>query len=70
MGWTQKGVSMTAVLIVGTTVAGACVGGVLGLWYGAATDKSDLPILPVFTGPVGALIGGLAGVVVGSAVFA
>lgn len=61
---------MSALLIIGTTVLGAGVGGVGGLLYGAAVDRSDFPLMPVFTGPVGALIGGFVGVVAGSALFA
>lgn len=61
---------MSALLIIGTTVAGAGVGGFLGAWYGFATDTSDMPIAAVFTTPTGALIGGLVGVVAGAVLFA
>ena len=60
---------MTGLLVVGSTVAGAVVGGLLGAWYGIAEDHGDFPILVAFTMPVGALLGGLVGVVAGSAVF-
>lgn len=61
---------MSSVLIVGTTLAGAGIGAMLGCWYGFAVDKSDMPIYAAFTMPAGALVGGLVGVVAGSVIFA
>lgn len=61
---------MSAALIVGSTVVGAGIGGVVGLWYGFETDTSDFPMYAAFTGPAGALIGGFIGVMVGAVAFA
>lgn len=61
---------MSALLIIGSTVLGAGVGGVVGAWYGFATDRSDFPLLALFTTPAGALVGGLIGVVAGAVLFA
>jgi hypothetical protein len=61
---------MNALLIVGTTVAGAAAGGLAGAWYGFKVDTSDLPMYAAFTTPAGALAGGLVGCVVGAVLFA
>lgn len=61
---------MNGLLIVGSTIACAGAGAIIGSLYGFAVDKSDFPIYPAFTIPVGALLGGLVGVIAGSAVFA
>lgn len=60
---------MTSLAIIGTTVAGAFLGGIVGFWMGER-EGGDFNFAPAIYGPIGALIGGGIGVVVGSTVFA
>jgi hypothetical protein len=60
---------VTPWLIVGSTVVGGVVGGLLGLWYGFATDTSDMPVMPIMTGPMGSAVGCVVGAVGGAVVF-
>lgn len=61
---------MSALAVIGCTVAGAGIGFVIGAWYGFEVDKSDMPMYAAFTAPAGALVGGFAGCVVGATLFA
>ena len=61
---------MTPLLIAGSAVVDGLGGGLIGLWYGFATDTSDFPMLAAMTGPIGAAVGAVVGAAAGSVVFA
>ena len=60
---------MNALFVIGSTLAGAVMGGVAGAWLGER-EGGDFNFAPVIYAPLGALAGGFVGVVVGSVVFA
>lgn len=61
---------MNALGIIGTTIAGAVVGGGAGVVIGLNEAGDDLGFGAALFGLYGALWGGFAGVVVGAVVFA
>lgn len=59
---------MSALLIIGSTLVGAGVGGAVGVWSGFGQD--DLQIAAGMNGIAGVIVGGFAGCVIGAVLFA
>lgn len=60
---------MNALAIIGCSVTGGLLGGVIGSWIGFR-EGGDFNFAPLIYGPVGMALGGLMGVIVGAVVFA
>jgi hypothetical protein len=56
-------------LVIGLTLGGAVIGGLVGIWIGEKTAHGDYgEIQIIFTAPAGATIGAIVGAVVSQVV--